>query len=50
MKRFWLLFSQTVTILLAAYFVVATLKPDWLGNRSARGGTVALPRKAAVAS
>jgi len=33
MKRFWLLFSQAVTILLAAYFVIATLKPDWLGNR-----------------
>lgn len=30
MKRTWLLFSQTVTILLAAYFVVATLKPQWL--------------------
>ena len=30
MKRFWLLFSQTVTVLVAAYFVVATLQPDWL--------------------
>jgi len=35
MKRFWLLFSQTVTVLLAAYFVVATLKPEWLNRRSA---------------
>jgi serine protease DegQ len=34
MRRFWLLFSQTVTVLLAAYFVVATLKPEWIG----RGG------------
>ena len=42
MKRFWLLFSQTVTILLAACFVVGTLKPDWLANRGARSGTVAL--------
>ena len=33
MKRFWLLFSQTVTVLLAAYFVVATLKPQWLDKR-----------------
>ena len=33
MKRFWLLFSQAVTIVLAAYFVIATLKPEWLGNR-----------------
>ncbi|MCZ8253745.1 MAG: trypsin-like peptidase domain-containing protein [Hylemonella sp.] len=29
MKRYWLLFSQAVTVLLAAYFVVATLKPAW---------------------
>ncbi|HUR88463.1 MAG TPA: trypsin-like peptidase domain-containing protein [Ramlibacter sp.] len=32
MRRFWLLFSQSVTVLLAAYFVVATLKPDWIGR------------------
>jgi serine protease DegQ len=32
MRRFWLLFSQSVTVLLAAYFVVATLKPEWLGR------------------
>ena len=32
MKRTWLLFSQTVTVLVAAYFVVATLKPQWLGT------------------
>ncbi|WP_313077643.1 trypsin-like peptidase domain-containing protein, partial [Melaminivora sp.] len=30
MKRFWLLFSQAVTVLIAAYFVVATLQPGWL--------------------
>ncbi|MCE1251618.1 MAG: trypsin-like peptidase domain-containing protein [Comamonadaceae bacterium] len=35
MKRFWLLFSQAVTVLVAAYFVVATLQPDWL-RRSPR--------------
>jgi Do/DeqQ family serine protease len=39
MKRLWLLFSQTVTVLLAAYLVVATLKPEWL---SRRGGGSAL--------
>ncbi len=33
MKRLWLLFSQTATVLLAAYFVVATLKPQWLGKQ-----------------
>jgi serine protease DegQ len=32
MKRLWLLFSQTITVLLASYFVVATLKPQWLGH------------------
>jgi Do/DeqQ family serine protease len=36
MKRTWLLFAQAVTIFLAAYFVVATLKPEWL-NRQANG-------------
>ncbi|HEY1103729.1 MAG TPA: trypsin-like peptidase domain-containing protein [Burkholderiaceae bacterium] len=41
MKRLWLLFSQTATVLLAAYFVVATLKPQWLGARSV-GAAVAL--------
>ena len=41
MKRFWLLFSQSVTVLLAAYFVVGTLKPDWLGIRGG-SGTVAV--------
>ena len=30
MKRYWLLFSQAVTVLLAAYFTVATLQPSWL--------------------
>jgi serine protease DegQ len=38
MKRTWLLFSQTVTIVLAAYFVVATLKPQWLERGSSLGG------------
>jgi len=32
MRRYWLVFSQAVTVLLAAYFVVATLKPDWIGR------------------
>ena len=30
MRKFWLLFSQSVTVLLAAYFIVLSLKPDWL--------------------
>jgi len=36
MKRFWLLFSQAVTVLVAAYFVVATLQPDWLRRGTTR--------------
>ncbi len=39
MRRLWLLFSQTVTIVLAALFVVSTLKPQWLQS----GGRAALP-------
>ena len=42
MKRLWLLFSQAATILLAAYFVVGTLKPQWLGKGSPVSGAVAL--------
>ncbi|MHB1201187.1 MAG: trypsin-like peptidase domain-containing protein [Polaromonas sp.] len=38
MKRTWLLFSQTVTILLAAYFVLATLKPQWLDKGTSPSG------------
>jgi serine protease DegQ len=38
MRRYWLVFSQAVTVLLAAYFVVATLKPDWLGQRPSLSG------------
>jgi serine protease DegQ len=33
MRKLWLLFSQTTTVFLAAYFVVATLKPQWLDRR-----------------
>ena len=32
MKRLWLLFSQVATVLLATYFVVGTLKPEWINN------------------
>ena len=29
-KRLWLLFAQVVTVALALYFVVATMRPEWL--------------------
>jgi serine protease DegQ len=32
LSRLWLLFAQSVTILLAAWFIVVTLKPDWVSN------------------
>lgn len=38
MKRLWLLFSQTVTVLVAAYFVVATLQPDWVRRGATLSG------------
>jgi serine protease DegQ len=42
MKRTWLLFAQTVTVLLAAYFIVATLKPEWLNRHATLGGLVSV--------
>ena len=41
MRSLWLLFSQAVTVALAVLFVVATLKPAWLGARG--GGALGLP-------
>ena len=32
MRRLWLLFAQTVTVALALWFIVATLKPEWLAR------------------
>lgn len=43
MKRLWLLFSQAVTVVLASYFVVATLKPEWIRQRpTSLGGVVSV--------
>ncbi|MGA0817276.1 MAG: trypsin-like peptidase domain-containing protein, partial [Burkholderiaceae bacterium] len=38
MKRLWLLFAQITTVLLAGIFVVATLKPHWLGGVAGLSG------------
>lgn len=35
MRRLWLIFAQTTTVALALLFVVATLKPEWLGRPQA---------------
>ena len=42
MRRYWLVFSQCVTVLLAIWFVLATLKPEWLRGmqRSTSGITL----------
>jgi serine protease DegQ len=47
MRRLWLLFAQTITVVLALWFIVATLQPEWartlrgrLGNSSVTATTV----------
>jgi Do/DeqQ family serine protease len=45
MRKTWLIFSQAVTVAVAALFVVATLKPQWL-QRADRG--VASPTTSVV--
>ena len=32
MRRIWLIFAQTATVAVSVLFVVATLKPEWLGR------------------
>jgi serine protease DegQ len=49
MKRLWLLFSQAVTLLLAVAFVLATLKPEWLGQRALRYGALTVLEAPAAA-
>jgi serine protease DegQ len=49
MKRTWLLFSQTVTVVLAAYFVVATLKPQWLDRGTSLRGVAVIQAPASLA-
>ncbi len=46
MRRLWLIFSQAVTVAMAGLFVVATLKPQWLGREAT---TMAAPAKAFAA-
>ena len=46
MRKFWLIFSQAVTISLAALFVVVTLRPDLL-SWSSNNGSIVTIREAA---
>lgn len=32
LQKYWLVFTQSVTVMLAALFIVATLKPEWLSE------------------
>ena len=50
MKRLWLLFSQTVTVFLAAYFVVGTLKPQWLPQRGTKSSVAVIEAPAPAAT
>ncbi|GHT94072.1 DegQ protease [Betaproteobacteria bacterium] len=45
MRKLWLIFAQTTTVALAVFFVVVTLKPEWLGR--AQNNIVALHEVAA---
>ncbi|MDR2637809.1 MAG: Do family serine endopeptidase [Zoogloeaceae bacterium] len=45
MRKLWLIFAQTTTVALAVLFVVATLKPEWLG-RNPQGVIVPLQEAA----
>jgi Do/DeqQ family serine protease len=40
MRRLWLIFSQAATVGMALLFVVATLKPQWLGGNGQPFGAV----------
>ncbi|WP_372659363.1 trypsin-like peptidase domain-containing protein [Hydrogenophaga sp.] len=50
MKRLWLLFAQTVTLLLAGFFVVATLKPQWLDRKPVLSSVVPVFESASSSS
>ena len=49
MRRTWLIFSQAVTVAVAVFFVVATLKPDWLRGRTPITPAVSVIEAPAVA-
>jgi serine protease DegQ len=38
MRRYWLLFAQTVTIALGIYAVIAVLRPEWTGRAATQVG------------
>ncbi len=48
--RLWLIFAQTATALLAAFFVIATLRPEWLSDKAQNPQVVELKQEAAPQS
>jgi len=50
MRRLWLLFAQTVTVLVAIWFVLITLKPEWLQRPSMWNADVQLLQAPASAT
>jgi serine protease DegQ len=48
-RHLWLIFAQTVTACIAVWFVVVTLKPEWLALRPAGSGFVTLSQLAPAA-
>ncbi|MBI4291368.1 MAG: Do family serine endopeptidase [Betaproteobacteria bacterium] len=47
MQKFWLIFAQTATVALAVLFVVTSLKPEWLPQRTQGPQVVELKQVAA---
>jgi serine protease DegQ len=48
MRKLWLIFAQTTTVVLAALFVVSTLRPELLPWKSPAGGATMVTLKEAV--
>jgi serine protease DegQ len=49
MRRLWFIFAQSVTVSLAVFFVIATLKPEWLGQPAGRGTHIVALQESAQA-
>lgn len=48
MRKLWLIFAQTTTVVLAALFVVSTLRPELLSWKAPVGGTMVTIKEAAT--
>ncbi|MBS1187195.1 MAG: 2-alkenal reductase [Burkholderiaceae bacterium] len=48
MRRLWLLFAQTITVGLAIWFIVISLKPEWVGGASGSRKTAFVTSNATV--